>query len=202
MLDLTLPEDLENTPYSSLVVGSAIFKYTPHKTRAHGRRQLDKMIASLDPPEILLVKRTCRRSSYPDYWELPSKKMDEYLDPTIYHALGRGLEKTTGLWFRGSTNVLAALPALVYEEEGDQPSRHTGQRGKDWMFEGRKRMTRHRNFAVKVDVFTEDVDPDPQEHSQSLWVNTSDLDDLKMTEQMKGVVVAALKFAEENPDRV
>ncbi|KAI9663463.1 MAG: hypothetical protein M1831_002472 [Alyxoria varia] len=205
-LDLTLPEELEKTPYSSLVVGAAVFKPKPRTSKAHandGRK--NKTTGRGTQPSILLLKRTSYEPCCPDYFELPSGKMDKQLDANIYKALGRVVHEATGLYLNSSSDVLAVLQAIVYEDGDEVRSEHGTEREQergDWMFPLRKNKTRQRNFTLKVDVYTNDVDPNPEEHSDYVWADMGDVETLKMTEPMRKVVRAGLKWAEENPEKI
>ena len=171
---LTTNLSLSGKPYTSLVVGAAIFhpNATTHK--------------------ILLLKRSPAEKLFPYHWEIPGGKVDD-TDKTIGDALKREVKEETGLGIKESETTYGESGfdwTLGEDVKGDDAKEGEAVKavtpGKD--VNNATEMALELNFMVESEESPEEVKVDPEEHLESLWAGESDIVGLKMTPEMRGVV--------------
>ena len=183
---------LSGKPYTSLVVGAAVFH--PNATTHR----------------VLLLKRSPAEKLFPHHWEIPGGKVDD-TDKTIGDALKREVREETGLGIKeseityGESGFEWTLGEHVKGEdtkEGeavkDDDVKDGHVKGEDVKDENAKRedvkddtkteMALELNFMVESEETPKEVKLDPEEHLESLWAGESDIVGLKMTPEMRGVV--------------
>ena len=179
-------------PYTSLVVGAAIFH--PNATTHR----------------VLLLKRSPAEKLFSYHWEIPGGKVDD-TDKTIGDALKREVREETGLGIKqseityGESGFEWTLGEDVKGEdtkEGeavkDDDVKDEHLKGEDVKDENAKRedvkddtkteMALELNFMVESEETPKEVKLDAEEHLESLWAGESDIVGLKMTPEMRGVV--------------
>ncbi|KAK7913946.1 hypothetical protein PG985_011649 [Apiospora marii] len=128
-----------------------------------------------DGKKVLLLQRRRARMHFPGFYELPAGKADWY-DANLKKALVSGVRRWAGLRF---DRVVRPLPAFAYRTNNAVSCA-------DNAFQ--------LNYLVQVKELDE-PSIQWQEHIDKCWADKNKLDELEITEEMKGVVMEALKSA-------
>ncbi|KAI4120676.1 MAG: hypothetical protein LQ338_006840 [Usnochroma carphineum] len=158
--------------YNKIVIGAIV----PKRACGPGRN-----------PGILLLKRAAHEKIYPNVWEIPGGRVEDS-DLTILDAVKREVSEETSMQVE---KVIGAVKCFAYaiERELDPGD---GNVHSVWS------TSLQLNFICEV--AKHDLVLNPDEHSEGKFVDQSEVAELEMTEQMRGVVAEAFDWMAENSD--
>ena len=150
--------------YDKIVVGAVILKEGP-----------------LGESQILVVKRAAHEHFYPNIWEIPGGKVEDF-DLTILDALKREVLEETSLQVEEVIGTVMSFDYFVEkkiakEDGGDKSSLSTSLQ---------------LNFVCTVTNYN--ISINPEEHADARLVGPTEVTKLEMTEKMREVVDEALKW--------
>jgi 8-oxo-dGTP pyrophosphatase MutT (NUDIX family) len=118
---------------------------------------------------LLLLKRASHEKAFPNAWELPGGHVEQ-TDETVAHAVKREVLEETSLVV---SEIIGEIEPMTWESKSAS------------------------NFQLNYVVTVQPgvtVKPNPDEHSDWLWVQEGQTEPLYMTPEMKRVIQNAFKF--------
>ncbi|KAJ2841625.1 hypothetical protein J3B02_005831 [Coemansia erecta] len=137
--------------------------------------------SDLKHPSVLIVQRSAEERSYPNEWEIPGGHVDS--GETIIEAVQREVFEETALVV---TEVVSEFEGFCYwstKYEEDESNHNL-----DKLLSV---CTAQINFCVRVNNVS-DIKLNPIEHQKHAWCTSENIDQFKMTTEMKKVVSDAL----------
>ncbi|KAE8369794.1 NUDIX hydrolase domain-like protein [Aspergillus caelatus] len=118
---------------------------------------------------LLLLKRASHETAFPNAWELPGGHVEQ-TDETVAHAVAREVLEETSLTV---SEIIGEIEPMTWESK--------------------TKSNFQLNYVVTVQPGVT-VQPNPDEHSDWLWVQEGQTDSLYMTVEMRKVVQNAFNF--------
>lgn len=156
-----------NKTFDKVTVGAAILQFTTAE------------------PQILLLKRRDDERYYPGVFEMPGGKVDD-TDATISDAVIREVAEESSLVVTG---IVYPLSVITYTT-----TKSTTDAGK--VIEQIVRHAVQLSYVVIVNSSVVEFKVNKEEHSMGMWVTREMLKDLSITDEMRGLVLEALNWAE------
>ncbi|KAL3418046.1 MutT family protein [Phlyctema vagabunda] len=157
-----------NTTFDKATVGAAILRITKAE------------------PQILVLKRRDDERYYPGVFEIPGGKVDA-TDATVGDAVMREVAEEANLMV---TSVVHPLSVITYTTT--KPTADTKKKDET--------ITHHAiqlSYVVTVKDSTK-FKVNEEEHSTGMWINRGMLKDLSITDEMRGLLLEALGWGENN----
>ncbi|KAI4263550.1 MAG: hypothetical protein L6R42_001305 [Xanthoria sp. 1 TBL-2021] len=137
---------------------------------------------------ILMLKRAAHEEFYPNKFEIPGGKVEDS-DSTVQAAVKREVHEETNMEV---TDIIGSVQSFDYTME------------KKVVEDGKERFVSYTSLQLNYicEVANYDFTVNPEEHSEGRFVSLSKLEELDVSEQMRGVVEAGFGWADAHFTRL